>query len=116
MIIKNVLVVLELKKNLLLVSRFVNDNSCNFEFSNVDYVIKGRFNRNIMMKGNKRGTLYVLEEAHLKTLFSNRNQDASEQVWHWRLRHLQSKVIRFLNKRDFIKVNNWENKSICDSY
>jgi hypothetical protein len=116
MVMKKVLLVPELKKNLLYVSQFTDDYPCKVEFSNVDVVIKDKETQNIMIQGSRRGNLYALDDSQPMAFFSNRHQSASERIWHWRLGHPQPKVVQFLHKNNRISVASWnKNNSICDS-
>ncbi|MCH98428.1 hypothetical protein A2U01_0019430, partial [Trifolium medium] len=56
----DVLVVPDLKNNLLSVGKFVSDNHCSFEFTSSGFVIKDQ-NQRMIARGHKKGQLYTLE-------------------------------------------------------
>ncbi|GKU95007.1 hypothetical protein SLEP1_g8425 [Rubroshorea leprosula] len=60
--LNNVLVVSNLKKNLLSVSKFTKENPCIFEFSSNGFVIKDQATQAVLARGTKKGQLYALEE------------------------------------------------------
>ena len=72
--IKNVLLVPELKKNLLSVSQFTNDYPCDFEFSAGGFVVKDRATKTVIMEGTTKGDLYALGAPKWEAFFSNRNR------------------------------------------
>lgn len=69
MVMKQVLLVPGLKKNLLFVIHFTNYYPCKVEFSNVDVVIKDKETQNIMIQGSRRRNLYALDDSQPKVFF-----------------------------------------------
>lgn len=67
-------------------------------------MVKDRAIKIVIMEGTRKGDLYALGALKWEAFFSNQNRSASEEVWHWRWGHLQSKVVRFLNNCDIINV------------
>lgn len=56
--LKDVLVVPDLKKNLLSVGKLTTDNVCTLEFTSSDFVVKDRHQR-VIARGRKKGQLYA---------------------------------------------------------
>lgn len=61
LILKNILVVPNLKKNLLSVAQLTLDNSCSIAANSHDFVIKDPQGKTLA-KGHKKGGLYALQE------------------------------------------------------
>ena len=82
---KDVLVVLELKKNLLSVSKLASYKECFLEFSNVEFVVEDKKIENTLAKGSRKGELYVFDpkyadgEVHQALVFIRSNK-ASDEV------------------------------------
>ncbi|KAJ0099696.1 hypothetical protein Patl1_21683 [Pistacia atlantica] len=85
--LNDVLLVPNLKKNLLSVSQLTTQFPINCEFSNVDFCVKERETGQAMMIGKREGDLYVLSTSP-ELYFSNRFKSATAEVWHQRLGHL----------------------------
>lgn len=58
--LNNILVVPQLKKNLMSVAQLTSDAQCSFEFNSSGFVIKDKNNR-ILAQGNRCGNLYALD-------------------------------------------------------
>lgn len=115
-LLHDVLLVPDIKKNLLSVSQLTSDLPCYFEFTSDGFVVKEQKTNQVMAKGNKKGGLYVLDGTEKQALFSARFRTTSEDVWHQRLGHPQAKVVSYLNNKNMIKVNAWNAKPhICSS-
>ena len=114
-ILKNVLLVPNMKKNLISISQLTDDLSCLVEFSSKGFLIKDLKTRKILALGTKQGGLYILNDCH-EALFSTRFKTTSETVWHKRLGHPQPLVVRFLNNKGLITVDGWnQSHFVCDS-
>ncbi|KAH9793854.1 subtilisin-like protease SBT5.3 [Citrus sinensis] len=59
--LKDILVVPKLKKNLLSVSKLVDDINCSVEFNSLGFVVKSKDNQ-VLAQGTRHGDLYVLNE------------------------------------------------------
>ncbi|GMY21931.1 Zinc finger, CCCH-type [Fagus crenata] len=110
-ILKNVLLVPNMKKNLISISQLTDDLSCLVEFSSKGFLIKDLKTRKILALGTTQGGLYILNDCH-EALFSTRFRTTSEAVWHKRLGHPQPLVVRFLNNKGLItgeitSINDW---------
>ena len=66
-----------------------------------------------MAKGIKKGALYALEELRNFALSAISNT-VSTTVWHQCLGHANSRVLNFLQNKEFISVSNWKKQgTIC---
>eukprot|EP00268_Persea_americana_P067566 TRINITY_DN9315_c1_g1_i2.p1 TRINITY_DN9315_c1_g1~~TRINITY_DN9315_c1_g1_i2.p1 ORF type:complete len:275 (+),score=35.30 TRINITY_DN9315_c1_g1_i2:143-967(+) len=104
--VPDALLIPEIMKNLLSVSQLTSEFPCTFEFSSDGFVIKEQRKGKILAKGSMKEGLYALDDNKkvAEALFSIRNRRTSENIWHKRLGHPQSGVVRFLNSQDFISL------------
>ncbi|GKU95409.1 hypothetical protein SLEP1_g8773 [Rubroshorea leprosula] len=113
--LNDVLVVPELKKNLLFVSKFTDENPCVFEFSSNGFVIKDQVTQAVVAKGIRKGQLYALEEEEKHALAAISNK-ATDSIWHQRLGHPNSNVLEALVMKNDIVVSKWTKPShLCSS-
>ncbi|KAF7149901.1 hypothetical protein RHSIM_Rhsim02G0228300 [Rhododendron simsii] len=103
-LLHDVLLVPDIKKNLLSVSQLTSDLPCHFEFTSDGFVVKDQKTNQVMARGNRKGGLYVLDGTEKQALFSARFRTTSEDVWHQRLGHPQAKVVSYLNNKNMIKI------------
>ncbi|KAK2991664.1 hypothetical protein RJ640_028939 [Escallonia rubra] len=96
--LQNVLVVPQIKKNLLSVSQLTSQFPYIFEFSSDGFVIKHRETRKEIASGSRSGGLYALDQCGGEIFFSNRFTVASDEVWHQRLGHPHYRTVDFLKK------------------
>lgn len=106
--LNDVLVVPELKKNLLSVGNFASDNHCSFEFTHFGFIIKDQ-NQRMIAKGHKKGQLYTLGGSYHEALSAIRGGSPST-VWHQRLGHPNPKILSLL--KDKINVTQWVSKPV----
>jgi len=71
-------VVPELKKNLLSVSKVVDDYPCIFEFSSSGFVIKDPITQHILAKGTRKGQLNALDETAKHALATMKTSKAED--------------------------------------
>ncbi|KAK2975601.1 hypothetical protein RJ640_010678 [Escallonia rubra] len=90
--LQNVLVVPQIKKNLLSVSQLTSQFPYIFEFSSDGFVIKHRETQKEIASDSRSGGLYALDQYGGEIFFSNRFTVASDEVWHQRLRHPHYRV------------------------
>ena len=109
--LKDVLVVPNLKKNLLSVKKFTSDNSCTFEFTSSGFIVKDQ-NQTIITRGHKKGQLYALDGIFHKALSAIRKGGSSSSIWHQRLGHLNSRLLSLLKEKNVIDVTHWVTKPI----
>ncbi|KAF3773571.1 Retrovirus-related Pol polyprotein from transposon TNT 1-94 [Nymphaea thermarum] len=103
--LRNVLVVLEIKRNLVSVSQLTKDLPVDFCFSHDRFQIKN------MESG--RGDLYVFATETKDTCFSNRQKVASLEIWHRRLTHVNFGILKFLSRQNQICSSNVTERNIC---
>lgn len=103
--LKYVLVVPNLKKNLLFVGKFTSDNLCTFEFTSSGFFIKYQTKRTIA-RGHKRGQLYALDDNKQEVLSAIRKGGSSSSIWHQRLGHPNTKILFLLREKKVIDVTN----------
>ena len=78
-----VLVVPEIKKNLLSVSQLTKNHSCLFEFCSSGFKIKDKENGRILARRHKQGGLYALDrEKADEALLAIKNGRAPVDLWH----------------------------------
>lgn len=114
LVLDNVLVVPEIKKNLVSVSQLTSEKPYVFEFNDNGFVIRDRCTKAVIAQGRKRGGLYALDTMDKTALFSIRFRSATDEVWHQRLGHPQHRVVELLKNNKLI-VSTSKNKSICTS-
>ncbi|OMP07539.1 hypothetical protein COLO4_07246 [Corchorus olitorius] len=100
--LNNVLVVPEIKKNLLSIGQLTDDYPYTCEFSSAGVVIKDRETGKMIANGSKQDGVYALGTKGKATFFSTRFKTASDEVWHQRLGHPQPKVVELLKKNKLI--------------
>ena len=109
------MVVPEIKKNLLSIGQLTSDNACSIEFSSTGFVIKDQLQQ-VLARGTKKGGLYALEENVIQAMTVTKSSKASSEVWHQRMRHLQTKSIKLLQDKNFIEVSSWmKSTMVCVS-
>ncbi|GKU93013.1 hypothetical protein SLEP1_g6653 [Rubroshorea leprosula] len=105
--LNDILVVPNLKKNLISVSKFTDDNPCIFELSSNGCVIKDQVTQAVLAKGTRKGQLYALEEGEKFALAAISNK-ATDSIWHQRLGHPNSNVLKTLASKNNIVVSKWD--------
>lgn len=95
------MVVPEIKKNLLYVSRRTSDYPC-VEFCANGFLIKDMKTKAVIASGSRSSGLYVLKPREELALFSTRFRSATDVVWHKRLGHPQARVVELLKKNKLI--------------
>jgi hypothetical protein len=111
----DVLLVPDLKKNLLSISQLTSQFPVNCEFSNVDFCVKEHKTGHQLITRKKKGDLYVLSnvpEAH----FSYRFKSGTANIWHQRLGHPQASAVPLLKNKGLIDViGPSRTEHLCDS-
>ncbi|XVE76327.1 hypothetical protein DITRI_Ditri12bG0163200 [Diplodiscus trichospermus] len=114
--LQNVLLVPDLTKNLLSMSQLTTQFPVNCEFSDVDFRVKKREIRQMLIKGRRKGDLYVLSNSP-ELQFSYRFKSGSAEVWHQRLGHPQFSALQLLKDKGLIEVVGAARLDhICDSW
>ena len=78
----NVLVVPNIKKNLISVSQLTSDFLYDVTFSSCGFVIKVKGMKALIAKGSRHGDLYALQPKDGYALFSHRFRIVGDDVWH----------------------------------
>lgn len=113
--VSDVLVVPDLKQNLLSISQITDDFPVNCEFSNKSVCVKDRKTGQILLTGPKKHNLYTLSAAP-KAYFSNRFKAGTAVIWHQRLGHPQASAVSTLSNKRLIDVRgSVQIKNLCDS-
>ena len=113
--LKKLLVVPEIKKNLLSIGQLTSDNACSIEFSSTGFVIKDQLQQ-VLARGTKKEGLYALEENVIQAMTVTRSSNASLEVWHQRMGHPQTKSIKLLQDENFIEVSSrMKSATVCVS-
>lgn len=107
--LNNVLIVPKIKKNLLSIIQLTNDDSCFVEFSSSHLKIKEKRAGKILATRSSTGGLYSLDltNQHASALFAKSSKKATEDIWHARLGHPKSKILRLLHNNSLVDVNVW---------
>lgn len=114
--LSNVLVVPELTKNLVSISRLTRDFPVNVTFTDNSFVIQTRGTGEILAKGKRDQGLYVLEKTHSKLIHAlySKKLSGSFNLWHSRLGHVCFDTIKLLNKLGYLSVNSiLPNPTVC---
>lgn len=113
--LNDVLLVPNLTKNLLSVSQLTKQYPVNCEFTNVDFYVKKRETGQAMIKGRRKGDLYVLPNSP-ELYFSHRFKSSTAEIWHQRLGHPQHSALEMLKNKGLIDVTSRINtQHLCDS-
>ncbi|KAL5699696.1 hypothetical protein ACHQM5_030565 [Ranunculus cassubicifolius] len=115
--LNNVLVVPQIKKNLLSVSQLTAEHPLIFIFSKDGFLVKNRDTGTVMASGSRCGGLYSLQPNNKEVFFSTRFRVADDDIWHLRLGHPHMNIVDFLKRKKFISSKLEHNsEKICDSY
>ncbi|KAM7490397.1 hypothetical protein LguiA_033318 [Lonicera macranthoides] len=80
--INNVLVVPQIKKNLLFISQLTSEYPYIVEFNSLGFVIKDKKTKTLLASGNRSSGLYVLKPKKEVDKFSTIFRGATDDVWH----------------------------------
>ncbi|KAG7578201.1 Integrase catalytic core [Arabidopsis thaliana x Arabidopsis arenosa] len=112
--LNEVLVVPNIQKSLLSVSKLCDDYPCGVYFDANKVCIIDLQTQKVVTKGPRRNGLYVLENQEFVALYSNRQCVATEEVWHHRLGHANSKALQHLQHSKAIQMNKSRTSPICE--
>jgi hypothetical protein len=112
--LKNVLHVPQLIKNLVSVRKFTTDNSVSVEFDPFGFSVKYFQTGTSLMRCESRGELYPISTTNPnKTMSPTAFAVLSDSLWHDRLGHPGASVLDSLRLNKFIECNKTRNPSIC---
>ena len=113
--LKIVLLVLDIKKDLLSVSKLISDYPLILEFDGDEFVIKDKTTNQIVATCSRRGGLYALDGGST-VFFSHRFRRINGEGWHQRLGHPQQRIVDHLRHRKLISFDSKNKTSeICTS-
>lgn len=122
-VLKGVLHVPSISKNLISVTRFSRDNNAYFVFFPDCFVVEQQVTHKILLQGTVRHGLYVLDQLQFSTpnhhssfAFVSHNSDSSIDsftLWHNRLGHPASRVVSSILQDCNIVAPNKKNLSVC---
>ncbi|GKB63869.1 ribonuclease H-like domain-containing protein [Tanacetum coccineum] len=108
----NVLITLNIIKNLIYVRQFTRDNNCTIEFDAFGFSVKDFLTRHILLQCDSSGDLYpVTKPSTTPTAFLS----TSASTWHQRLGHLGDEVLRPLVSRFSVCLSSALLQQIIDS-
>ncbi|GKA66783.1 ribonuclease H-like domain-containing protein [Tanacetum coccineum] len=106
----NVLVTLNIIKNLIYVRQFTRDNNCTIEFDVFGFSMKDYLTRHILLRCDSSSDLYpVTKPLTSPSAFLS----TSASTWHQRLGHPGDQVLRSLVSSRFISCNKEKSSHIC---
>ncbi|KAJ0745776.1 putative RNA-directed DNA polymerase [Helianthus annuus] len=116
-VLKNVLHVPGIKRNILSVQKFCRDNNVFFEFHDTFFSVKDKSTRTILLTGPSIDGLYSFSlptvQPPPKTAFSTVR--ASTNTWHQRLGHPHSQLLNFMLSQYCLPVFSKHSSMDCDS-
>ncbi|XP_074292135.1 uncharacterized protein LOC141618988 [Silene latifolia] len=113
----NVLYTPHIIKNLISVRQFTKDNNVSVEFDPFGFSVKDLQNGTTIMRSDSTGELYpVSSESKSSSLAHGYSfLTHSSDVWHSRLGHPGSNILRLLRSQSFINCNKASDNSLCHS-
>ncbi|KAD2805276.1 hypothetical protein E3N88_38653 [Mikania micrantha] len=113
--LNNILIAPKLIKNLLSVRRLTADNHISVEFDPYDFLVKDYRTRIPILRCDSTGDLYPLSSPATKVTNPSTFAALSQDLWHHRLGHPGTDLLRFLNKQNVISFRNVSSKQLCQS-
>ncbi|KAJ9555998.1 LOW QUALITY PROTEIN: hypothetical protein OSB04_010612 [Centaurea solstitialis] len=115
--LSNILHVPQIKRNLLSVQKFCQDNHVFFEFHSTFFAVKDKFTRTTLLTGPSNNGLYSLLLPQLQSLpkVAFTTVCASSDIWHQRLGHPHSQLLQTMLSRYNLPVFNKTSSSFCNS-
>ena len=119
--LNDVLLVPDIKKDLISISKLTFDLPLKFEFDGDGFLIKDRSTNRIVARGTKKDGMYALAEEskdgfNTTIFFSSRFRRVDNECWHKLLGHPHQRVVDHLQIKKFISLD-LKNKfsTICTS-
>ncbi|KAD4385470.1 hypothetical protein E3N88_25638 [Mikania micrantha] len=113
--LNNILLAPHLIKNLLSVRRLTTDNMISIEFDPFGFLVKDYQTRIPILRCNSTGDLYPLSLPAAQFTTPTTFAALSQDLWHRRLGHPGSSLLRVLNKEHSISVAKVFDKRLCQS-
>ncbi|KAJ9546279.1 hypothetical protein OSB04_018822 [Centaurea solstitialis] len=114
----DILVVPNLTRNLLSISRLTRDYPINVVFSDDFFTVQNRVNGRILATGRCDGGLYLLQNVSAALLadFNNKTVIGSYKLWHERLGRVNHSIISILSRQGHLSVSSiLPNPTLCGS-
>ncbi|KAL1194204.1 Retrovirus-related Pol polyprotein from transposon RE2 [Cardamine amara subsp. amara] len=99
---------------LLSVSKLTKDYPCSFEFDCDNVCVNDKETKRLLTRGNHSKGLYVLRDKPIQVFYSTRQHCASDEVWHMRLGHPNTKILQYLSTTKAISINK-STKKMCEA-
>ncbi|GKB91464.1 ribonuclease H-like domain-containing protein [Tanacetum coccineum] len=106
----NVLVTLNIIKNLIFVHQFTRDNNCTIEFDAFGFFVKDYLTRHILLRCDSSSDLYLVTKLSTSPIAF---LSTSASTWHQRLGHPDDQVLCSLVSNHFISCNKEKSSHIC---
>ncbi|KAI3518158.1 hypothetical protein L1887_06607 [Cichorium endivia] len=113
--LQNILVAPNLIKNLLSVRRLTTDNLVAIEFDPFGFLVKDFQTKIPILRCDSTGDLYPLSLPSTRFTSPSTFAALSQDIWHHRLGHPGSSLLRALNKQKSISVSKFSDKRLCQS-
>lgn len=105
-----------MKQNLLSINQLTSNLDYDFKFDPKEFVVPDRGSGRLIFTRRKSQNIYTRDLSKHLGPFSNRHQKTTNFVWHCRLAHYLTEVLRPLKQQKLINVEKeLENTRICDS-
>jgi hypothetical protein len=114
LILKDILHVPSITRNLLSVRKFAIDNHVFFEFHPHFLLVKDLATREVLIRGWCQDGIYMLNLASMHIALQNCR--VSKKQWHGRLGHASPQIIQKLVSQFNLPCLAKSNKSVCDTY
>ncbi|KAI3691365.1 hypothetical protein L2E82_49713 [Cichorium intybus] len=113
--LQNILVAPNLIKNLLSIRRLTTDNLVAIEFDPFGFLVKDFRTKIPILRCDNTGDLYPLSLPSTRFTSPSTFVALSQDIWHHRLGHPGSSLLRVLNKQKSISVSKFSDKRLCQS-
>jgi hypothetical protein len=114
----DVLVVPHLTKNLLSISKLINDFPLSVTFANNFFIVQNCLTGKVVATGRRDGGLYVLDRGNFAfiSIFKNKFLHASYDLWHACLGHVNHFILALLNKKEQLHLTSiLPSLKLCDT-
>jgi hypothetical protein len=113
--INNILFSPTLIKNLLSVRRLTTDNDVTIEFDKFGFSVKDYQTRTLIHRCDSTGDLYPMSFQDATCLQPSTFAALTKDLWHRRLGHPDSSLLRILHKQNTISVGSFSGSKLCQS-